>query len=71
MNFLLNTLGYLLEIQNKERRFDGNKGPKKLEGWQNRFLSMGGRLVLINALLSAIPLYQTYVDRMPKRVTKK
>lgn len=44
---------------------------KKLEEWQARFLSLGGRIVLINLVLSAIPLYQTAIYTMPKWVKKK
>lgn len=33
-----------------------SKKKKKLESWQSKFLSLGGRLVLINSVLSVIPL---------------
>lgn len=50
---------------------DNREGTKKLERWQSRFLSLGGRVVIINSVLSVIPLYQTSIYKMPKWVTKK
>lgn len=42
-----------------------------LESWQYRFLSMGGRLVLIRLVLSSIPIYQMSVNVLLDGVKKK
>lgn len=41
---------------------------KQLEGWQGKFLSLRGRIVLLNSVLSAVPLYQASVYRIPRWV---
>lgn len=47
---------------------------RKLEGWRGRMLSLGGRIILLNAILSATPLYYmsfvfiTVVRRMINRI---
>lgn len=43
---------------------------KKLEGWQARFLPLGERITLINSALSAMPLYQALVYKIPTWVLK-
>lgn len=62
--FPIKYLGVLLR-QNKLKREDWIEViemiQRKLEGWQSRFLSLGGRIVFINFVLSAIPLYQSSV----------
>lgn len=47
------------------------KKKKKTGGWQDKFLSLRGRLILINSMLSAVPLYQTLIFRMLKWARKK
>ena len=41
---------------------------KKLGSWKSSCLSRAGRLVLIKAVLSSLPLYYLSIFRMPKRV---
>jgi hypothetical protein len=43
----------------------------KLGSWQGRFLSLGGRLVLINSSLTNVPLYMLSLYKSPKCVLKK
>ena len=43
----------------------------RLGGWQARMLSRGGRLVLVKAVLSAIPTYFMSVFRMPAWVRRQ
>jgi hypothetical protein len=43
----------------------------KLGSWQGRFLSLGGRLVLINSSLTNVPLYMLSLYKCPKVVLKK
>ena len=44
---------------------------KRLAGWQGRFLSLGGRLTLLNSCLSNVPLYMLSIYLAPKTVIKK
>jgi hypothetical protein len=43
----------------------------KLGSWQGRFLSLGGRLVLINSSLTNVPLYMLSMYKAPKCVLRK
>lgn len=44
---------------------------RRLDNWRGRFLSIGGRVVLINSVLNSIPLYSLSVYRAPKKVLKE
>jgi hypothetical protein len=39
--------------------------------WQGKFLSLGGRLVLINSSLTNVPLYMLSMYKAPKYIVKK
>ena len=43
----------------------------RLEGWQARLLSRGGRLVLLQSVLTAIPTYLMALARMPEGVRRQ
>jgi hypothetical protein len=43
---------------------------KKLAGWQGRFLSLGGRLTLLNSCLSNVLLYMLSIYPIPKSVIR-
>lgn len=43
---------------------------KKLAGWKGRFLSFGGRITLINSILSSLLLYFFSFYKAPRRVLK-
>ena len=45
-----------------------DKMTAKLDTWKANYLSMGGRLTLINYVLTAIPTYYLSVLHFPKRV---
>jgi hypothetical protein len=47
------------------------KMDKRLAGWKGRFLSLGGRLTLLNSCLSNIPLYMLSIYPTPKSVIRK
>jgi hypothetical protein len=47
------------------------KMEKKLAGWQGRFLSLGGRLTLLNSCLTNVPLYMLSIYPAPKSVIRK
>jgi hypothetical protein len=44
---------------------------KKLGSWKGKHLSYGGRLVLINSVLTSLPLYMLSFFEIPKEVLKK
>ncbi|XP_058725827.1 uncharacterized mitochondrial protein AtMg00310-like [Vicia villosa] len=41
---------------------------KRLKKWRGRFLSMGGRVTLLNSILNAVPIYSLSFYRAPKIV---
>lgn len=44
------------------------KVERRLQGWQSKLLSRGGRLVLVQTVLSAIPIYHMVCFLLPKWV---
>jgi hypothetical protein len=44
---------------------------KRLQAWQNRYVSLGGRLILINSVLASIPIFYLSFMKMPVNVWKK
>ena len=48
-----------------------SKVSKRLDGWKRGFLSKGGRLTLIESVLSAIPTYFLSLFRIPSGVAKE
>jgi hypothetical protein len=44
---------------------------KRLFSWRNKFISLGGRIVLINAVLNAIPIFYLSFYKMPSKVWRK
>ncbi|KHN44525.1 Putative ribonuclease H protein, partial [Glycine soja] len=43
----------------------------KLAKWKQRSLSMGGRITLINSVLTALPIYLLSFFKIPKKVVHK
>ena len=43
----------------------------RLDSWGNRYVSLGGRVVLLNYVLNAIPIFYMSVMKMPVLVWKK
>ncbi|GAU27881.1 hypothetical protein TSUD_159750 [Trifolium subterraneum] len=44
---------------------------KRLASWKNKYVSLGGRVVLLNSVLSAIPIFYLSLFKMPAGVWKK
>jgi hypothetical protein len=44
---------------------------KKLFSWGNRYLSLGGRIILLNSVLNAVPIFYLSFFKMPACVAKK
>ncbi len=65
-----------LPLSDKQLRKDDwgqviGKFEKRIEGWQAKLLSQGGRLVLVNSVLSNLPLYYLSMFRAPKWVVRR
>jgi hypothetical protein len=43
----------------------------RLNSWRNKFVSFGGRIILINAVLNAIPIFYLSYMKMPKTVWRE
>ncbi|MCI00244.1 LINE-1 reverse transcriptase like [Trifolium medium] len=43
----------------------------RLNSWKNRFVSLGGRVILINSVLAAIPIFYLSFMKMPIKVWKR
>lgn len=41
---------------------------RRLGSWKNKFLSLGGRIVLLNSVLNSIPIYYLSFMQMPANV---
>jgi hypothetical protein len=44
---------------------------KRLGNWNNKFVSLGGRIVLLNSVLNAIPIFYLSYLKIPIQVWKK
>jgi hypothetical protein len=44
---------------------------KRLCSWRNKYISLGGRIVLINSVLNAIPIFHLSFLKLPNKVRKK
>ena len=45
-----------------------DKVGNKLQNWKGQLLSLGGRITLVNAVLSAVPLYAMSLYHVPKTI---
>jgi hypothetical protein len=59
------------KIRNQDWQLVETRFQKKLASWKSKLLSAGGRLVLINAVLSSLPMFMMSFFRIPKGVLKK
>jgi hypothetical protein len=44
---------------------------RRLGSWGNKYVSLGGRIVLINVVLNAIPIFYLSYMKMPMKVWKE
>jgi hypothetical protein len=44
---------------------------KRLYSWQNRYVSLGGRVIFINSVLASIPIYYLSFMKMPLKCGRK
>lgn len=43
----------------------------RLNNWGNKFISLGGRIILLNSVLNAIPIFYLSFFKMPSKVWRK
>jgi hypothetical protein len=58
-------------LSNRDWRAVEERFQKKLSSWKGKLLSSGGRLVLINSVLSSLPMLMMSFFRIPKGVLEK
>jgi hypothetical protein len=58
-------------LSNRDWRLVEERFQKKLSSWKGKMLSSGGRLVLINSVLSSLPMYMMSFLRIPKGILEK
>ena len=58
-------------ISNKDRKVIEDRFERKLSTWKGKMLSYGGRLTLINSVLSNLSVYMLSFFEIPKEVLKK
>jgi hypothetical protein len=56
------------KLSNKDWQTIENRMEKKLSGWKGKLLSVGGHLVLINSVLSSLPMFMMSCFELPKGV---
>jgi hypothetical protein len=59
------------KLNNKDWEMIEERIEKKLSSWKEKYLSVGGRLVLINLVLSSLPMFMLSFFEIPKGVLEK
>jgi hypothetical protein len=59
------------KLNNKDRKMIEEHIEKKLNSWKGKYLSVGSRLVLINSVLSSLPMFMFSFFEIPKGVLEK
>ncbi|WVZ61936.1 LOW QUALITY PROTEIN: hypothetical protein U9M48_011741 [Paspalum notatum var. saurae] len=59
------------KLRNSEWKHLEERFEKRLSGWKGKLLSVGGRLVLINSVLSSLPMFMLSFFAIPKGVLRK
>jgi hypothetical protein len=59
-----------LKLRKSDWNFLFDKISIKLEGWNSRFLSKGGRLILLNSIITSIPVFYFSLFKAPKSIWK-
>ena len=59
------------KLNNKDWRTVEERFEKKLSGWKGKLLSYGGRLVLINSVLSSLAMHMMSFFEIPKGILKE
>ena len=67
LGYFIKPLGYLV----KDWNWLLKKFEKRIQHWTHRFLSLGGRLILIRAVLTSMPVYWLDLVPIPKLILDK
>jgi len=59
------------KLNNKDWKAIEERIEKRLSGWKGKLLSVGGRLVLINSVLSSLPMFMMSFFEIPKGVLER
>jgi hypothetical protein len=59
------------KLNNKDWEHIEERIEKRLSSWKGKYLSVGGRLVLINSVLSSLPMFMLSFFEVPKGVLEK
>jgi len=59
------------KLSNKDWKAVEDRVEKRLSGWKGKFLSVGGRLVQINSVLSSLPMFMLSFFEVPNRSPQK
>jgi hypothetical protein len=59
------------KLNNKDWEMIEERIKKKLSSWKGKYLSVGGRLVLINSVLSSLSMFMLSFFEIPKGVLEK
>ena len=59
------------KFNNKDWKLIEDILEKKLSNWKGKMLSYGGRLVLLNSLLSSLPMFMIFFFEVPRGILKK
>ena len=62
---------YFRKLFNKDWKIIEQRIEKRLSGWKGKLLTSGGRLVLINSVLSSLPMFMMSFFELPKGVLQK
>jgi hypothetical protein len=62
---------HLKKLNNKDWKVVEQRIEQKLSSWKGKYLSVGGRLVLTNSVLSSMILFMLSFFEVPKRVLEK
>ena len=58
-------------LSNSDWKHIEEKFQKRLSSWKSKLLSVGGRLTLINSVLTSLPMFMFSFFEVPKEVLKK
>jgi len=62
---------HVRRLSNKDCKVIQDRMEKKLSSWKGKLLSAGGRLVLINSILSSLPMFMMSFFEISRGVLKK